>query len=124
MAIRTVLAEEIAEGTTPVLTATFKDEDGNVVTTLTAATLTLYAERSKTIINGRDRTDILAGGLNIVSAGVVTWPMAAADTATVDSAYASEVHVALFEWSWSGGDKVGKHEIAMRVKNFALVPAA
>lgn len=114
---RTVLPEEIPEKTTPTLSAEFRDGNNTLIATLTTATLTLYNDRDGSIINSRNNFDVSAS----VSGGVLTFVLATADTAIVDTTQLTETHIALLQWTWDSGSKSGKHEIEMRVKNLTKI---
>lgn len=101
----------IEEQTTPRLTFTLKDEDGNPVpkVALTSATLTLYESIGEVIVNGRSAQDVLTGtshGVTIgATNGVVTWYMSEDDMEIIGSIPigASEIHVAEFRFEWLAG---------------------
>ena len=115
--IRTYIDEEIAEGSTPPIRATFLDDDG-AAHQPTAATLTLHYDG--TVINSRDATSIIGS----VTAGVLKFPTDVADFA-IQGSGASERHVALIEWTWTDSDghtRKDKHEIVHTVRNFLQVP--
>lgn len=127
MSYRTTLSDTIPEATTPVLAFQIVDADGDGFLPDTL-TLTLYAsprlgESAGPIVNSRDAQDVLnANGVTVDSSGHVSWQMTAADTACVRSGSASEIHVALFQWTWDSGNKAGKHEIAHAIANLQHVP--
>jgi hypothetical protein len=115
--IRTILADEIAEGSTPPIRATFLDDNG-AAHQPTAATLTLHY--NGTIINSRDATNLLG----YITAGVLKFTTAAEDFA-IQGSDLSERHVALIEWTWTDSDghtRKDKHEIVHTVRNFLQVP--
>jgi len=114
----------LKERSTHVYTATIKDENSVVVpaASLNTMTLTLYAERTGTIINSRSQQNILnANNVTISSGGVLVWTMQPADNAIVNSALSVEPHIALFEWTYSSGTKYGKHQIRLMVENYTKV---
>lgn len=106
-------------------TATIKDEAGTAIpgSALTALTLTLYSVHSGTIVNSRNDQNVLnANGVTVDEAGLLTWIMDPLDNQVLDTAFAYERHRALFEWTWSGGTKAGKHEVDFLVQNLGQVP--
>lgn len=115
MALRTTLKGDVAEGTTPLLNFTFKDEDG-VATQPTTANFTLTDGESETIVNSQDDTNIITS----VTAGVAALRLVAADTAILNTALQFEWRRALIEWTW-GASLVGKREIYFRVRNLKNV---
>lgn len=123
-AIRTVIPTRIAERTTPVITFTVKG-DGVAIpgANLTTFTLTLYKLGDLTaILNGRNKQDVLnVNGVTVDGAGKGQYIMAAADNAVLGTDD-DEQHVALFEWTWAGGTRAGKHEIVLRIANLIGVP--
>ena len=125
MAITTILDYPIAERTTAELTARLYDEVGNAIDVLllTTLTLTLYVKDDPTtIINSRNGQNVLnINDVVVDSNGNLTWIMAPADNAIIDDNDESEVHVALFEWTWSAGAKAGRHEIEITVQNMENV---
>jgi hypothetical protein len=116
----------ILEGSSGSFTARIVGNDG--VTALPAAslvtlTLTLYvikADGTIAYVNTRNAQNVLNLNNVIVDAlGLLTWAIQPADTALVE-AIAFERHIALFEWTWSGG--AGKREIVLVVQNLTEVP--
>ena len=106
--------------------AVIKDEDGVAVPAaqIGALTLTLYNKKTGAIVNSRSDVDILnANGGAVDSAGNLSFLFTPADMAIVDSTQQSEVRVGLFEWTYGGGAKEGRHEIEVTVKNLGRVPA-
>jgi hypothetical protein len=123
---RTTLVGSYAEKATAYLSATITDTDGvtalaDADSVLLTLTLTLYEARTGTIINSCTARDILnANGGAVNAAGALSVRLDAADMACVSTA-ASELHVALIEWTWSSPVKSGKHEIAFTVTNLLKV---
>lgn len=126
MAIKTVLDYPIAERTSAEIIATLNDEFGNGIdgALLTTLTLTLYIKKDKTqIINSRNNQDVLnTNDVTVDSFGNLTWLMTPLDNAIINDTKDSEIHVALFSWTWSAGTKTGRHEIEMTVQNMDNVP--
>lgn len=116
---------DVLEQTTPVYSATLTDEDGNPLpgATLATLTLTLYVVKSDgtlTYLNSRQRQNVLnLNGVTVGADGLVTWPLAVADTTLVE-VLAFERHIALWEWTWPT-NKSGKHEIVFTVKHLGTV---
>jgi hypothetical protein len=119
-------AFDVLEQATASYTATVVGNDG--VTPLPAATLvtmvlTLYVVKTDGTIgyvNGRNAQNVLnANNVTISSAGALVFTLQPLDTTLVE-ALPFERHIALFEWTWSGG--AGKHEVVFVVKNLTEVP--
>lgn len=126
MAIFKAFNEKIAEESSGQLKFTLTDETGLAGTmsagALTTMTLTLYLAEVLTIINGRNKQNVLnANDVVIDGSGVVTWTIKPADQAIIGSA-PTENHLALFEWSWDSGAKKGKYLFSFTITNFDLVP--
>lgn len=122
---RTVLDAKIPEKTTPEITATIQDEDGNGIDAadLTTLTLTLYNldDAAKTIINNRDDQDVLnTNNVTVSNVGALVWSVQALDTIIVGSK-ATELHRAVFEFTYNSGAKNGKHIIDMTIINLAKI---
>lgn len=116
---------KVRERCTAKYTATIQDESGTALasTDLTTLTLTLYDLASETILNSRNRQNVLnANNVIIDVAGVLTWTMQPADNVLVDTTAKQERHVALFEWTWDSGGKAGKYEVKIDVENLKKVP--
>ena len=117
----------VLEKTTAQYTATLKDEAGVVIPSadLTTLTLTLYDEATGAIINSRDNQNVLnATGVSIDASGLLTWTMDPDDNAIVDTSLApgrTELHVARFDFTWSGGGKTGRRLILVEVRQLDKV---
>src|SRR5688572_24015206 len=97
-ATRVLLRNEIPERTTPKLTATLRDQDGAPVAaaSLDALSLTLFNDKTKAIVNGRNHVDILNAGIGTINAqGLLTLAFSALDTAILDTTLATELRIAL-----------------------------
>jgi hypothetical protein len=114
------LTEPIAEGTTAQITFTLKDESLVVIPLDQIATfkLTLFNERSRTIINARNAQDVRnANNVTVHStSGLVTWLLQPLDTAIENFTNAFESRIALFAWTFAS-TKAGKRQIRFIVKN-------
>lgn len=126
---RTRIPGEFAERATVELTAVLKDAALAVipVSVLNSCTLRLYDEKSGTIINSRDGVSVLnTNGGTITEQGALTMRLDDADMVIVDGTKPSEMHIALFEWTWTQASvqRTGKAEIAFVVKNLDKVPAS
>lgn len=100
------------------------DETGTAVagSIMSTATLTLYDERTKTILNSRNAQNVNnANNVTISDAGVVEWTMQPADNAIVNDRLPSEVHVAVFDFRWDSGTSRAVHEVKFLVKNIGMV---
>lgn len=122
---RTVLTDIVAEKTTCRITAAVVDEAGLPLAAndLTTLTLTLYVPTGAlTIINSRNGTNILNAGPGQIDAnGILTLTLDPLDNAILDATLPHETHRALVQWTWSGGNKSGRHEVDYRVRNLAKV---
>lgn len=115
--------ERIAEKTRQRLDFIVRDDAGVVIpgASLDDVKLTLYDEKSGTVINSRAEVDVLASGELTVSAlgvGVMTFKpadMVLVGTAPVPS---QEIHVAQFDYQWDAdANKVGRHLVRLQVVN-------
>ncbi len=117
----------VREACTALYTATLQDETHTAIpgSSLTTLTLTLYDQASGSILNSRNRQNVLnANNVTVTEAGVLAWTMQPADNAIVNlsvAAGARERHVALFEWTWAAGAKAGKYEVFFDVQNLTKV---
>lgn len=114
---------DILERTTYIYSTTIEDASGEAIPadSLSALTLTLYAERSGTIINDRNAQNILdANDVTVSSGGALAWTMQAEDNAIVNTRLTTEPHIALFEWTY-GSSGYGKQEVRFVVRNLAKV---
>ena len=118
-------AFSVLEKTTQLYTATFYDETGAVipVASLNTLVLTLYDSVTLVAINSRTQQNILnANNVTVTSSGLLTWTMQPADNPILNTSLAQELHIALFEWTYTGGtSKAGKHQAAFYVVNLAKV---
>lgn len=102
-------------------------------TDLQTLTLTYYDRRTEEIINNRLNQDVL--DLNDVTVAtevppgqvdavtVVTWALQPADTEMLDARHGSEVHRALFQWSWGpAGEQRAAHQVDFTIENLLYVP--
>lgn len=129
MANKTVINEEVLEGTTPVLTAKVTDEDGTTPISgesLQTLTLTFYSlnDASYPIINNRDGQNVLnQNDVTVDGSGNLTWNLQAADTAILDDTLGMETHRGVFKWTYlkNGEPKVGRYLIDIKVENLERV---
>lgn len=111
---------QLKEKETGTYSFTLKDEAGDVVIaeSLTSATLTLYEPNSGAIVNGRNAQSALnANNVTIGADGLVTWSIQLADVTILDATRGSEIHRALFFFSWAGGTKGKPHEVDLVLEN-------
>jgi len=96
--------------------------------TLDSLTLTLYDEATGTIINSRNKQDVLnANGVTVnlsgPDVGEVAWQPDSADMKIVTlNTRSPERHIALWEWTWTGGSRYGKREMLIPVEDLSKVP--
>jgi len=127
MAIQTVLTNKILEKTTPKITAVIKDENGVAIPSTSLDTLTLdFYNMSDNptfaVINSRTAQNVLnANDVSLDTSGNLTWQMVPLDNAVIDSALTTEDHRAVFNWTYSGGAKTGRHIIDLTVVNLEKI---
>lgn len=126
--MRTILNgidELIPEKTTKVITFVVADENDAPIpaASLSTLTLTLYPLRQPaTTINARVAQNVLnTNNVTVDSGGNGRWESQPADNVIIESHLAVEIHRALFEYTWAGGTKSGKHEIDLYVQNLHRV---
>ena len=114
----------VNEKVTAQYTADVQDHEGNAIagSSLATLTLTLYDKDTGDIINSRNAQDVLnTNGVTVDGSGNLTWIMDYDDNAIVTSTSKVEKHIALFQWTWDSGNKKGKHEVMLHVKNLTKV---
>lgn len=116
MGTRTTFTDKSIEGTTRFITFTLLDQDGNTITSLDSLALTLFDKNTGDIINSLDGTDVSAS----FSAGTITYELVIASMGIHNTDLDEEIHVALFEWGFSGS-RAGKHEFEFTVVNYLKV---
>ena len=125
MSVRTTIAEPIPESSTAYISLTLTDIDGvtplaNADAILISLTVTLYNERTGSVVNSRTAQSILGtNGGTVTAGGVVTLRLDPADTASVGTG--TNQRVALVTWTWGAPLKTGRHEVAFTVTNLAQV---
>ena len=120
-----VLTDFINEKTTPKITATVQDTDGDAISgaNLDTLTLTLYNkdDSGNTIINSREAQDVLnTNNVTVDSNGALIWSVQSLDTIIIGTRKL-ETHRAVFEWTYSSGTKNGKHIIDMTIRNLVKI---
>ena len=122
---RTTLSSTVAERTTPVLTLTLQDEAGAAVplADMVSITLTLYSKNTRAVVNSRDAVNVMNSGIGTYHAtsGLLTLSFTADDTALLVQGTAPDAHVAALTYTWSGGAKVGRHEVEFPIADLARV---
>src|SRR5688572_18213959 len=103
---RTVISDPVAEGTTPLLEATFTS-DGVTPVSVETALLRLYDMRTNTVINGHEATNLMP----YITSGQLAYWLASGDTIIVNDNSSREAHVARINYTWNGGTRRGIHEI-------------
>ena len=119
---------DVLEKSTPVYTATVRDDTGAALpaASLTTLTLLLYVEKAdgtRAYIRGSALTGqnvLNANNVVVDTNGLVTWSLQVADTTLNDGAMPFERHVALWHWTW-GSARAGYHELVLTVKNLTEV---
>ena len=122
-------SDPIGERTTSVYTATVQDEDGVAIpgTSLSTLTLTLYDQGSRQIINGRSAQSVLGtasplNGGQVNGSGAFTMIFDPEDNAFVGTGD-TEVHVALFRYTYDSATKAGQQRVFFTVVNEPKVTA-
>lgn len=107
------------------ITTVLSDASGDPIAKASILTLTLKLvdATGETVLNSRNDQDILdANGGTVAADGTVTLKLAPSDNAFVSTSIDrgdTEVHYALFSWTWTDPDAVvltGKHEIEFQVR--------
>jgi hypothetical protein len=100
------------------------DEDGVVIpgTLVTAATLTLYDQKTGAILNSRNQQNVNnANNVTIADTGILSWTVQPADNAIVNGKLPQELHVAVFDLRWDAGTSRSLHEVKILVNNIGKV---
>jgi len=116
--------KDILEKTTRKVTCVVVDENDAAIpaASLSTLTLTLYSLHTLAVVNSRNAQNALnANNVTVDANGVLTWEIQSADNQILDATRDVEIHRALFEWTWAGGAKAGKHEVDLHVKNLHKV---
>lgn len=128
MATQTTQPFTVLEETTALYGTTVQDEDGTGIAaaSLDTLTLTLYNkdDSEKNTINSRSGQDVLnTNGVTVDGSGVLEWTMEPADNQIMGTPAigGTETHIALFEYTYSGATKAGKHEVEITVENLDKV---
>jgi len=118
----------INERTTRRINFKVLDEDGVGIpaASIDTITVTLFEERDEAFINSRDHVDIKntnGGELDRNGEdGLGGWTMDPEDNQIVRTASKEEeYHIALFEWTYSAGNKDGKQPVRLKVLNLQHV---
>lgn len=110
----------LKEKETGIYSFTLRDEGGAAVAaaSLTSVTLTLYEPESGTIVNNRSSQNVLnQNNVTIDSNGQVAWSIQLADVTILDATRPTEVHRALFFFTWQSGAKGKPHEVDLVLEN-------
>ena len=118
--VRTILQDWIPERTTPRLSFTCRDEDGNVVTSVDSATLTIVTAAGAEVTAETDIFEQIAAGVGALRLSIEDTQIVAPIGANGQQVQ-KETHIAHIHWTWDGGTKHGRHDIVHTVYN-ALVP--
>lgn len=136
MALQSPFVLDVNEQATAGYWATLVDETGALVPSniLTTFTLLLYVQNADgtfTVINGRNRQNVLNANDVTVYPALQTradgktynlfWQIRQGDTTIQNQALPTERHIALFEWSWPS-NHFGKQEVVLAVHNLNEVP--
>lgn len=114
----------VNEKVTALYTADVQDHEGNAIagSSLDTLTLTLYDKSTSDIINSRNAQNVLnTNGVTVDGSGNLSWVMDPDDNAIITATSKVEKHIALFMWTWDSGNKAGKHEVTIQVKNLTKV---
>jgi hypothetical protein len=118
MTTRTLLKgpgfQPVPAGATPKYTAQIQDETGAAIpaASLTTLTLSIVDTRTGAVVNGVSARNILNADRGTVdSAGNLAVQLQAADTALLNVGDASEGRSLIFDWTFAGGAKTGRHQV-------------
>lgn len=121
-------ADAIQEKTTAQLKATLVNENSLAIpgSSLLTLTLTLYsiADTGFPLVAARNAQNVLnTNDVAVNEAGELTWDMTVADTVILNGALTSEVHRAVFEWTYLAGaiTKTGRHAVDHRITNMEKI---
>lgn len=113
---------DILQGSSGTFTGQLTGNDGQsalALADLLTLTLTLYViQTDGTIayVNSRNAQNVLnANNVTVSASGFLTWAIQVADTGLVE-ALPFERHIALFEWTFTGGGS-GKAEVILTVQD-------
>lgn len=117
---------QVHEKENATFTATLEDSTGTPIplAQLVTLTLTLYDVDTESIVNSRDAQNVLnTNNVTVHStSGLVTWEMQTADNVLTTTTKATELHIALFQWTWGTSPvRAGRHEVGIRVTNLVKV---
>lgn len=123
---RVVITDPVPERGTAVFTATFVDENGNVVSdaNLSSLVITVYALDipNEPIINNLDHISVLNENNGTVSSsGEFKLVLTGADLQILSPLSELEMHRLLIEWTYGDNNKPGKFEIDFPVRNLKKV---
>lgn len=103
------------------------DEDGDAIelAAITSIELTLVELAGGTIVNSRQKQDVLNDNNCVVTDGLIVWSIQKEDTAIVNVATPigdRERHLAIFTIAWNDGDEQTHAEVVLDVRNLHSVP--
>lgn len=109
------------ENCTAIFTATLRDETGTVIPLVDLFTLTLSLYRKDWPTEYiRDHQDAKnANNVTVhATSGLITWSIQPEDNvfSSANLTADKESHIALFEWSWNGGESNDKAEYEIQVE--------
>lgn len=120
---KTIISSSLPEKKTVKITAVLKDESNAIISgsSLSSLTLTLYNKKDLTIINSRNKSNILNVNAGTVDdSGNLTLVLSSDDMIIVHTVNSQETHIALIEWTY-GANMAGGHEIEFTVDNLNYV---
>jgi hypothetical protein len=124
--VREIMAQEVAELSSALLTWTLEDETGApvILTNLATLTWTLTNEATGLTINSRTGVNIknLNGGTVHATTGACTLVLTPNDNALIDPTRSSERHIAFLKGTYNGGAGVVEKEIVYTVRSLVQVP--
>jgi len=103
------------------------DEDGDAIelASITSIELTLVELAGGTIVNSRQKQDVLNDNNCVVTDGLIVWSIQKEDTAIVNVATPigdRERHLATFTIAWNDGNEQTHAEVVLDVRNLHSVP--
>ena len=124
--IREIMAQEVAEGGSCLITGTLKDELGVPVPLASIGTAQVWLDNEATgaTINSRSAQSVknVNGGTIHATSGAFTLALGPLDNPIVNSALRKERHLVTLKFSYNGGSGVLEKEAVITVRNLSRSP--
>jgi hypothetical protein len=104
----------MAAASTVIYTGVLKDENGYLIAAvqLNSLTLSIVDTSSGAIVNSCSAVNILNTGRGTVDGeGNLTVTLGPADTALLNASDSQEYRSLIFDWTYAGGAKTGRHQV-------------